>query len=144
MRPGWQPMWLVVLGVLGVLGAGCSSRPAAMGLGGEVSYEGRAVEKGRIDFEPVDNTAGPSAGATIAHGRYDVPAKWGLLPDGVYLVRITAFRKTGKTEPNRIDPRGPRVEVEENFIPAVYNNQSTLKVRVSDLPSKDKVDFRLP
>jgi hypothetical protein len=38
---------------------------------------------------------------------------------------------------------GPPVEVAENFIPAIYNRQSSLKVRVADLPDKNKVDFPL-
>ena len=33
--------------------------------------------------------------------------------------------------------------MEENFVPPIYNSASTLKVRVSDLADKNKVDFRL-
>ena len=54
-----------------------------------------------------------------------------------------AFRKTGEKEPNRIQRGGPPLDVMENFIPAVYNSQSTLRVRVADLPDKSKVDFQL-
>jgi hypothetical protein len=35
------------------------------------------------------------------------------------------------------------VEVTENFIPATYNSQSTLMVRVLELADKNKVDFQL-
>ena len=142
MWPGWR-LTCVVLFVFGV---GCSSRPATTGLQGEVSYDGRAVAEGRIDFEPVDMTPGPSSGANIANGRYEIPAnKWGLSPKGTYLVRVSAYRKTGKTERVRAMPGGPPTEiaVKENIIPAIYNSQSTLKVRVADLPDKNKVDFRL-
>ena len=91
-------------------------------------------------------TPGPSAGANIANGRYEIPAnKWGLSPNGTYLVRVSAYRKTGKTERVRAMPGGSpaEIEVKENIIPAIYNSQSTLKVRVADLPDKNKVDFRL-
>jgi hypothetical protein len=129
--------------VLFAVGVGCSSRPATVGLQGAVSFDGRAIERGKIDFVPAENTPGASVAATIAKGKYDVPARWGPLPDGVYLVRVVAYRKTGKTEPNRMMPGGPPIEVQENFIPAVYNEQSTLRVRIADLPDKNKVDFAL-
>ena len=137
----WHNWRLLCFAAL-ALCVGCSSRPSTCAVQGEVSYEGRAVEWGQIDFVPIDNTPGPSAAAPIKDGRYAVEPKWGLRPDGVYLVRITAFRKTGKKEPNRIDRGGQPVDVTENFIPATYNSQSTLRVRVADLPDKNKVDFQ--
>jgi hypothetical protein len=114
---------------------------------GEVSFAGHAVEKGRIEFMPIEETKGPLTVASIVNGRYMVSGdKWGLLPDGVYQVRITAMRKTGR----RVAPlagmpkmSGPPPEVEENYIPATYNAQSTLKLRVADVPDKNKVDFQL-
>ena len=136
--------WLMYLVMFTLFSNGCGARQATVGLEGEVSYNGRAVEKGRIDFIPSEGTTGPSAGATVTGGRYELPAKWGLLPNGIYLVRISAFRKSGRTEPNRIERGGPPVEVEENFIPAAYNRQSALKVRVSELADTNKVDFHLP
>jgi hypothetical protein len=132
-----------------LLCVGCNSRPVAVGLQGEVSYLGRAIEKGQIDFVPVENTPGASDCAVIAQGRYNLEAKakGGLRPDGVYQVRIVAYRKTGKKERVRsIDdssPGGRLVEVEENFIPAIYNDESTLKLSVADLPDKNKADFQL-
>jgi hypothetical protein len=58
------------------------------------------------------------------------------------MVRITALKKTG-TRITDLKLGGPPVELEENFIPAIYNSQSTLKVRVRDLADKNQVDFRL-
>jgi hypothetical protein len=136
-------IWQLACLVCTALSVGCSSARRTVGIQGEVNFDDRRIERGRIDFVPVEGTPGPSAVASIVNGRYDVPARWGLLPDGVYLVRITAFRKTGKMEPNRIDRHGPPVEVEENFIPAIYSNQSTMKVRVAGMPDKSNVDFHL-
>jgi hypothetical protein len=121
--------------VLLVLGVGCNRGPTTTGLRGEVSFEGQAVERGTIDFIPVDGTAGPSASSPITTGRYDVAAKGGVRTDGAYQVRIIGLKKTGRMF------RGH--ETEENFLPAKYNSDSTLKVRVSDLPNTNKVDFRL-
>jgi hypothetical protein len=125
-----------------VLAAGCNSGHKTVGLRGEVTFDGRAVEKGRIDFLPVEGTAGGSTGDAITNGQYDVPTKGGLLPDGIYVVRITALKKTGQTT---VIPKmgGVPMELEENFIPASYNSQSILKIRVRDLPDTNKVDFRL-
>ena len=131
--------------VIFVVVLGCNSRPATVALQGEVTYDGRPVDKGQVVLEPIENTSGASSVATIANGRYETHPKWGLLPNGVYLVRITAYRKTGKTERIRqIEGNSPADrEIEENFIPATYNSQSTLTIRVADLPDKNKVDFHL-
>jgi hypothetical protein len=129
-----------------VLCAGCGSSLRTLGVQGEVSFDGRAVERGTIDFLPVDSTASWSAGAPIVNGRYEIPAKAGLLPDGAYLVRICGLRKTGTkaVAPKRMLPQGTStVDAEENYIPPIYNTDSTLKVRVADVPDKSKVDFRL-
>ena len=69
----WLGMCAAVLAA-----AGCGSQSATVGLHGEVTYEGRAVETGRIDF-----------------------------------------------------------------IPAMYNDRSTLKVRIADMPDKNKAGFSL-
>jgi hypothetical protein len=134
--------WMLSCAVVALV-AGCGTRSTTVGLQGDVAFEGRAIVTGRIDFVPVDNTPGASVGATITDGRYSFPAEKGLMPDGVYLLRVTAFRKTGRTVPNRIMPGGKPVELQENFIPADYNDQSTLKVRVGELPDKTKADFQI-
>ena len=126
-----------------VLSAGCDSGPKTVAVQGEVSFGGRGVERGKIDLYPVDGTPGPSAAAIIANGRYKLSGKDGLVSNGTYLVRITALKKTGKMVANRLDPSGPPVELQDNYIPAIYNSESTLKLHVADLPDKNKVDFQL-
>ncbi len=137
--------WRMICLVLALVEAGCSSHPATIGLQGEVSYEGRTVKEGQIEFEPTDGTKGATSAANIVNGRYETSSQWGILPNGVYLVRIVGYRKTGKTERVRGMSGDPPVEnaVKENFIPAIHNSLSTLKVRIADLPDKNRVDFRL-
>lgn len=132
-------IWLLAL----VMIVGCNARPKTFDAQGDVTYDGKAIERGKITFVPVDSTPGHSATASIANGRYALPAKWGLLPDGTYLVRVEGYRKTGKTQPNRDDPSGPPIDVLEGFIPAAHNTQSALKVRVADLADKEHVDFHI-
>ena len=131
MRYGWRLTCLVLL----LLGVGCDSGFRTTGLRGEVSFDGRAVEGGTIDFIPVDGTAGPSAGGPIVNGRYEFAAKGGVHTDGIYMVRIIGLKGTGRFV------RGH--ETKENFIPKAYNSKSTLKISVSDLSDKNKVDFHL-
>jgi hypothetical protein len=143
MRHNWRPMCFLLL----VLLTGCNKGRQTVGLQGEVSFDGRVIEKGTIDFIPIEGTAGPAAMSVIANGRYEIKAKHGLSAAGTYQVRIIGMRKTGKKEriPQRmlLKDTPPTVEIEENFIPPMYNSQSTLKARVSDLPDKNKVDFHL-
>jgi hypothetical protein len=140
MRYGWRLIYLVGL----ALYAGCGFSSKDVRLQGEVSFDGRPVEKGQIDFLPVDGTAGGAANASIAGGQYEFPPETGLLSTGAYAVRIIGLRKTGRKEPNRAQHgAGPPIEVEENFIPPIYNSDSTLRVRIADLPDKNKVDFHL-
>jgi hypothetical protein len=139
MQYCWRLAYLTMLG----LAIGCSSRPATVALHGEVTFEGRSIEKGKIDLLPIDNTPGASVVATIKDGKYDIPAKWGPLPNGSYLVQIVGFRKSNMVEPNRMPPGGPSMPIEENYIPAAYNRDSTLKVKIADLSDKTKADFRI-
>jgi hypothetical protein len=139
MWHNWRWIWLASL----VLALGCGARPTTLNVRGEVSYDGRPVERGQIEFSPVDNTPGPSAIAAIDAGRYEVSAKWGLRSEGVYRVRILAYKRTNKKEPNRVDRGGPPIDVEENFLPPNYNSESTLMVRVAELQDESKVDFHL-
>jgi hypothetical protein len=134
--------WFLMVGMLGA----CSSRPATVTLRGDVTYDGRAIERGTIDFVPIEGTPGASVKADIAGGRYEISdKKWGVRPNGVYQVRISAFWKAGEKQPGRTVPGQPaeQLELEEEFLPPIYNSQSTLTVRVADLPDKNKTDFRL-
>jgi hypothetical protein len=126
-----------------LLAVGCNSRPTTLAVQGEVSFDGQPIQAGEIVFVPVDGTKGPSAFAAIREGRYAIAEKWGLRPVGVYLVRITAYTKTGRIERNPVDRGGLPVEVTENLIPEMYNSQSTLTVRVAELLNRNKVDFHV-
>jgi hypothetical protein len=129
--------------VLIALAAGCNSGPRLLGFHGEVSYQGKPIEKGTIEFIPTDNTRGPSVGGPITNGRYDVLAARGAREGGTYQVRITALKKTGKKIPNIIDPKGPPMELEDNFIPLKYNRASSLKVTVTPETVGRPLNFQL-
>jgi hypothetical protein len=132
--------------ILTIFGCRSSSRETVV-VQGEVTFAGKPVEKGTIEFRPIEGTNGPLTTCSIVNGKYTVPGdKWGLLPTGVYEVRILGMRKTGRLVKLKLPmPKdsGPPPEEEENYIPAAYNAQTTLKLRVADVPDRTKVDFQL-
>ena len=134
MRYGWLSILLALTAV-----TGCHSGPKTMPVAGEVTFDDQPVQKGTIQFIPVDETPGRATGATITDGRYRITKEGGPLAGGTYAVRIVALRKTGKKIPDLMGPPGTMMEVEENYIPAAYNSRTTLKVVISESP----LDFRL-
>jgi hypothetical protein len=137
MNP-WR--WCLVAVLLAAT-VGCRTSPRTR-VWGEVSFDGRPVAKGTIEFIPAEGTGGTSAGGAIEDGSYDIPAKQGPLTGGTYRVEITALAKTGRTRPNVFDPNGPLLDDYKCYIPACYNSKSVLKVTLS-APKENKHDFRL-
>jgi hypothetical protein len=121
--------WFLLLGVVAL--AGCGSGPRLLHVFGNITFEGKPIENGTIEFIPADGTPGPSMGSSIKDGKYEIAKTKGPHENGVYQVRITNMRKTGKKTRNFMAPGGPLVDVEENVIPAKYNAQSTLKVTMT-------------
>ena len=72
--------------VLAVLCMGCGDN--ANSVSGNVTFEGQAVQDGRIDFLPADGNGQPASGA-IVNGRYAIN---GVGP-GPKIVQITAYPK---------------------------------------------------
>lgn len=134
----------LLLAIVVLLVAGCDNGPRLLPIFGTVSFEGKPVEKGTIEFIPTDGTSGPSTGGSIKAGQYEVAAAHGPRKDGVYQVRITALKKTGKTIANIMQAGGPPMELEDNFIPPRYNVDSTLKVTVTADAAGKGIDFELP
>lgn len=139
--PVWRPILLAVLVALAA--TGCNRGPGLLRIYGTVTVDGQPVEKGTIEFIPIEGTHGPSTGGSITDGKYDVAARLGPLEGGTYQVQITGMRKTGKTTANIFQPGGPPLELEDNFIPAKYNRESTLKATITAETAKDGLDFHL-
>jgi hypothetical protein len=119
------PAWSLIAAVL-MLSLGCGSQEHL--LEGSVTYDGQPVDKGSITLEPADGV-GPAAGGTIESGRFKVDSTSGLAP-GEKIVRISAVRATGKKiEAGPPEPPGTKVDEVQQFIPAKYNDQSTLTVQ---------------
>jgi hypothetical protein len=104
-------------------GAGCSD--GKVQVRGTVSFDGKPVDHGVIVFDPADGR-GPNTGAPIAGGRFELSAAAAATP-GKKIVRIRAYRPTGRRiESGPPNPPGTLVDEMEAFIPAHYNENSTL------------------
>lgn len=138
----WLHGWALAAGLTGTVGCGGGGdglpRQAVQG---SVSYAGKPVESGLIQFLPLDPAA-PGAvagGAPVLEGRYAIARDVGLVP-GSYRVTIQATQVapvSGAAEaPGAISP------APAELIPARYNTESTLRAEVKPGQS-DPIDFNL-
>ena len=108
---------------------------------GNVVFDGQPVASGTIVFEPADGQ-GPTTGGEILDGKYQLVGKAAPLP-GKKKVRISSVQKTGRMIPaGPPAPAGMMVEEVKRWIPAQYNEQTTLSCEVSPGGSK-QIDFDL-
>jgi len=124
-------------------GCGGNTGPTAMRVWGEVSYDGKPVEDGKITLTPTGETPGGSVAGVIKEGKYDIPRDEGPYAGGTYKVEISSLAKQGKALPNVVDPGGPSLAVFEELIPRQYNADSTLTLKVSEDSSQNAADFKL-
>lgn len=112
---------LALLILAGFAGCGNGSLPMA-DVRGEVKFDGQPIEKGLIAFHPEDG-AGPSTGAEIVQGQFTA-----RVPPGRKRVEVRGAKKAGKRPPT---PENPVEEdIFKEFIPRVYNVQSTLSEEI--------------
>jgi hypothetical protein len=122
---------LILVGFTTLWAVGCQSGDPKYTIHGEVTWEGKPVERGHISFIPLDPSHGPDAGP-ITQGRYSVPVRAGAMR-----VEIDADRATGPVDPTM------GLEVRESYIPEEYNVKSELEITIT--PDGDrKFDFALP
>jgi hypothetical protein len=120
---------MVLVACVGVLLAGCapSNPQGRLGISGKVTFEGRPLDQGTIQFTPLDSESGVGGGAMIQNGSYIVEAEKGLVP-GKYRVRIfSAEGQGGAAE----EMPGMAEEAPKERIPANYNMDSALEADVS-------------
>jgi len=108
---------LLLLTVL--LLVGCGPRIPMTTLSGTISYKGKPVENGIIEF--VSETDGSSWSAQITGGNYNLE-----LPAGKCTVRIQAFRVTGTRKLYADMPDSPTEEITEQILPASWNVKSEI------------------
>jgi hypothetical protein len=102
---------------------------------GRVLLEGAQLESGLISFRPIEGTTGPTAGAEIKDGAYQVLN--GLAP-GTYAVEIRSWQKTGKLVMGPVGQTDEKV----NILPQQYWGEAT-KLRARLELGSGSVDFEL-
>jgi hypothetical protein len=120
--------------LLAAIGCGGDSR---FEITGSVSYQGRPIESGSIDFQPLEDAAS-SGSASISNGRYTIPQKLGLTP-GKYRVSITTVG--AKPQAKDVPPGSGDATPPKEKLPEKYNSQSTLTYQV--VSGKNEANFNL-
>jgi hypothetical protein len=115
-----------------------SSGPRTAEVSGTVRLDGQLVEEGSIQFIPVDGTSGPSAGAIIKKGKYQIDSKNGATV-GKNRVELRAFKETDVTVPDPTGPSGSKTKQRVPAFPPEYNEQSTLVKEVKS--GSNTIDF---
>jgi len=107
---------------------------------GVVTFQGKPVDYGAIQFIPADPQHGVSSGGMISGGRYRLKLSDGL-PPGSYQVMISSPDR-GKQEKLEGPPGDERTLAVER-IPKKYNLQTTLKLEVPQARGSQEANFEL-
>jgi hypothetical protein len=132
----------IVAGMLIVLLAGCGEanplgrRPVY----GRITFQGKPVDYGAIQFTPVDLQHGVNSGGMIENGQYALKLAEGL-PPGEYKVMVSAPDR-GKVE--KVEgPPGDERSLARERIPAKYNLNTTLTLEVPKGRGRHEANFEL-
>jgi hypothetical protein len=109
--------------------------PAPVAVRGTLAYQGSPVEQGEIEFSPAAGENAQRHSIKVEMGKFLLPAWQGLLRNRKYVVRVKAYRKTGRVYENA-DPQESADEYEQ-YLPGKYNSDSELSF-VADRASLSK------
>jgi hypothetical protein len=138
----WQ---LVSYGLLAIFVAGCGNGAERVVVRGNITYRGKTISRGAISFFPCDGTAGASVIVPVSEGRYAVESAGGL-PVGKYQIVVHAFRPSNAKPPLPKPGLGggkPPDEAEEQYLPAKFNERTTLKKTIDASPAPFILDLAL-
>jgi hypothetical protein len=131
---------LPLLSVVALAGCGEPNPLGRRPVHGQVSFQGKPVDYGSIQFAPDDPQHGISSGTMIDNGSYSMTLSQGL-PPGSYSVMISSPDR-GKTEKVEGPPGDERTLAVER-IPAKYNLKTTLKLEVPKGRGQHTANFEL-
>ncbi len=121
-----------------VLGCGTDTG-GRLAVSGTITLKGEPLESGTIQFAAVDGSL--MSGATIAAGKYDIPAAQGLTP-GTYTVRVSSVQEAASAE----EAPGDSMDAEAqntDLIPAEFNADSEVTAEIKD-GSPNTFDLDIP
>lgn len=123
------------LAVGSLLISGCGSNNRAS-VSGTVTLDGKTLESGVIAFLPTNGNQGPTAGAVISNGRYEIASARGPT-FGAYRVTVSSMQKTG----HKIPSLGGSLDEMAEVIPLQYRDDSKLVIDVQ--PGGNTFDLEL-
>jgi len=123
-------LWAAIPVVVAVVGCGDSGGlPRRYPVSGTVTYNGKPLERGNINFAP-DDAKGRAAGGTISNGRYSLTTQDpddGALP-GKYRVSVVAKETDTSKVDLKLKPGGGTLsEQEKNAMAAAYPQKFAAK-----------------
>jgi hypothetical protein len=127
----WQRCGLAALIVLfAIVAIGCG--PSLSTVSGNVTVDGKPLEKGAISYAPADNQGSPVT-ANVAGGKYELQVQ-----AGKKFVQISAPVLVGKKKQYE-GPDAPYDEFYDESLPPQYNSKTTLTFDVQ--PGKNAKDW---
>ena len=129
---------IVAFCLLPCLGCG-QSGPVRGDVQGKVTVDGESVENGAIVFTPLEGIEGAPMQYEIKGGTYSSAATGKGVPVGKNSVYISGTKPTGRQSLNFVT--GEMSDDFVEYIPAKYNERTTLEVEVED--GNNTFDFEL-
>ena len=128
------PLVLVALPLLAAAGCGAEGdeRPREP-VSGSVTFEGKPLENGTIEFQPSIAGESVSAGGTVAQGRFEIPQAEGPVP-GKY--RVAIYDQVNTATTGSAEGGGPVAGARKSLadlrgvIPPRYNSATELTADV--------------
>src|SRR3954469_13474731 len=88
---------LGILALIVLVSGGCGNQGSddlpREPISGTVTYDGKPLANGTIQFQPASQAEGMAAGGMVVNGRFDVPRNEGPVP-GKYKVQIDSIDET--------------------------------------------------
>jgi hypothetical protein len=121
---------------------GCGKKgPQRAAASGHVTLDGQPIEKGVIQFLPVEGTIGPETGAVISKGQYDIPRERGPIV-GKSRIELRASQKTGRKMQDPTGRPGTMTDEYKEMFPPNFNTNSSLVREIKDEPNPLDFDIQ--
>ena len=114
--------------------AGCTRGPATGTINGEVTLDGQPLEKGHVEFSPIDGQ-GQTGGAIIDGGKFSAEIPVAKMKVAIHSPKVVGKRKAYDT------PESPWEDEVAEALPARYHVNSDITLDVQ--PGTQAVKYEL-
>jgi hypothetical protein len=98
-------------------------------VGGSVTFNGKPLKEGSIQFQPASTREATAAGGPIVDGKYSIAKSEGLVP-GKYQVIISGIKAEAVATKAELPGESKPAPVAKDPIPAEYNARSKLTAEI--------------